>query len=80
MELDLGLTTIFASWVFFFFLLLGCWFDNDLIMVGLWVMACGGGAKLRVLIVVVVERVAMLHGFQFFFFFFGCGFYLILAC
>ena len=31
--------------VFFFsflFLLLGCGFDNDLIMVGLWVMACGG--------------------------------------
>ena len=36
------------SWpavVFFFsflFLLLGCGFDNDLIMVGLWVVACGG--------------------------------------
>ena len=31
--------------VFFFsflFLLLGCGFDNDLIMVGLWVVACGG--------------------------------------
>ena len=31
--------------VFFFsflFLLLGCGFDNDLIMVGLWVVTCGG--------------------------------------
>ena len=26
----------------FLFLLLGCGFDNDLIMVGLWVVACGG--------------------------------------
>ena len=39
----------------------------------------GGGAKLWVLIVVVVEWVAILHGFQKFFYF-GCGFYLILAC
>ena len=35
-----------ASWVsiflFLFFLLLGCGFDNELIMVGLWVVACGG--------------------------------------
>ena len=71
MELDLGLTTIFASWVFFFsflFLLLGCGFESDLIRVGLWVVACGG-AELWVLIVVVVEWVAMLYGFQIFFFF-----------
>ena len=41
----------------------------------------GGGAELWVLIVVVVEWVSTLRGFQiFFFFFFGCGFYLILAC
>ena len=43
----------------------------------------GGGAELWVLIVVVVECVATLRGFQNFFFFFllfGCGFYLILAC
>ena len=26
----------------FLFLLLGCGFDNDLIMVGLWVVSCGG--------------------------------------
>ena len=26
----------------FIFLLLGCGFDNDLIIVGLWVVACGG--------------------------------------
>ena len=52
----------------FLFLLLGCGFDNDLIMVGLWVVACGG-AELWVLIVVVVEWVAMLYGFQIFFFF-----------
>ena len=26
----------------FLFLLLGCGFDNDLMMVGLWVVACGG--------------------------------------
>ena len=39
----------------------------------------GGGAELWVLIVVVVEWVATLYGFQFFFFFLG-GFYLILAC
>ena len=26
----------------FLFLLLGCGFDNDLIMVGLWAVACGG--------------------------------------
>ena len=61
----------------FLFLLLGCGFDNDLIMVGLWVVACGG-AELWVLIVVVVEWVATLYGFQIFFFF--GGFYLILAC
>ena len=79
MELDLGQNgarsridhyLCFMGFFFFFFSLLGCGFDNDLIMVGLWVMACGGGAKLWVLIVVVVEWVAMLHGFQFFFFFF----------
>ena len=51
----------------FLFLLLGCGFDNDLIMVGLWVVACGGGAELWVLIVVVVEWVATFRGFQFFF-------------
>ena len=51
MELDLGLhlgqngaqsrpaVVLFFS---FLFLLLGCGFDNDLIMVGLWVVACGG--------------------------------------
>ena len=81
MELDLGLRLSqngARSWppsqpvvVLFFpflFLLLGCGFDNDLIMVGLWVVACGG-AELWVLIVVVVEWVATLYGFQFFFFF-----------
>ena len=43
------------------------------------VLSCG----LWVLIVVVVEWVATLRGFKFFFFFFwlfDCGFYLILAC
>ena len=58
--------------VFFFsflFLLLGCGFDNDLIMVGLWIVACGGGVELWVLIVVVVEWVATLYGFQIFYFF-----------
>ena len=42
------------------------------------VLSCG----LWVLIVVVVEWVATLRGFQIFFFFwlFDCGFYLILAC
>ena len=54
----------------FLFLLLGCGFDNDLIMVGLWVVACGG-AKLWVLIVVVVEWVATLYGFQKIFFLVG---------
>ena len=55
MELDLGLrlgqngarsrplsrpvVVLFFSFLFF---LLGCGFDNDLIMVGLWVVACGG--------------------------------------
>ena len=39
---------------------------------------CGGGAELWVLIVVVVEWVATLFGFQIFFFW--GGFYLILAC
>ena len=38
----------------------------------------GGGVELWVLIVVVVEWVATLYGFQKFFFF--GGFYLILAC
>ena len=55
--------------VFFFsflFLLLGCGFDNALIMVGLWVMACGGCGLWAM---VVVEWVATLHGFQIFFFF-----------
>ena len=37
----------------------------------------GGGAELLVLIVVVVEWVATLYGFQFYFF---GGFYLILVC
>ena len=41
---------------------------------------CGGGAELWVLIVVVVEWVATLRGFQIFFLIFDCGFYLILAC
>ena len=38
----------------------------------LWIVDCGhgGGAKLWVLIVVVVEWVATLRGFQIFFFFF----------
>ena len=40
----------------------------------------GGGAELWVLIVMVVEWEATLRGFQFFFWLFGCGFYLILAC
>ena len=44
----------------------------------------GGGAELWILIVMVVEWAATLRGFQIFFFFyfwvFGCGFYLILAC
>ena len=79
MELDLGLClgqngarSWPPSWlavVLFFsflFLLLGWGFDNDLIMVGLWVVACGG-AELWVLIVVVVEWVATFRGFQFFF-------------
>ena len=77
MELDLGLrlgqngaqsrppsrpaVVLFFS---FLFLLLGCGFDNDLIMVGLWIVACGGGVELWVLIVVVVEWVATLYGFQ----------------
>ena len=42
----------------------------------------GGGAELWILIVMVVEWVATLRGFQFLFFYFllfGCGFYLILA-
>ena len=85
MELDLGLhlgqngaqsrpaVVLFFS---FLFLLLGCGFDNDLIMVGLWVVACGGcglwtwwWCELWVLIVVVVvEWVATLYGFQNFFF------------
>ena len=60
--------------VFFFsflFLLLGCGFDNDLIMVGLWVVGSnngGGGVGGNASWVSI------------FFFFFFCGFYLILAC
>ena len=58
--------------VFFFsflFLLLGCGFDNDLIMVGLWVVRSnngGGGVGGNASWVSI--------------FFFFCGFYLILAC
>ena len=48
------------------------WIVGEVVLV----LSCG----LWVLIVVVVEWVATLRGFQFFFFFFGCGFYLILAC
>ena len=82
MELDLGLRLsqngarswppsqpVVVLFFYFLFLLLGCGFDNDLIMVGLWIVACGGGVELWVLIVVVVEWVATLYGFQIFFFF-----------
>ena len=79
--------------VFFFsflFLLLGCGFDNDLIMVGLWVMACGGcGLWARWWWCEFVGsdsggdgvggNASWVSIFFFFFLLFGCGFCLILA-
>ena len=90
MELDLGLRLGLGqngarSWpssrpavVFFFsFLLLGCGFDNDLIMVGLWVVACGGCGLWAWWWWSGWQRFV---GFNFFFIF-GCGFFFfILAC